>query len=178
MTKLDLFIQRWRIDVARSFLRPGARVLDLGCADGALFKQIAEISGIGLDPTLARAIELPNARLLPGKFPDDLGSESEFDAITMLAVLEHLPRTVQEELEPNCHRILKTSGRVIITVPSPRTDIALNILKKLRVIHGMSLEEHYGYDINETPKLFSSFELICRKQFQLGFNNLFVFEKN
>jgi SAM-dependent methyltransferase len=163
--------------VARRFLHPGAKVLDLGCADGALFKQIAEVSGIGLDPLLTNPLQLPNAKLIPGRFPGDIPDGLDFDAVTMLAVLEHLPRAVQEELGRNCERVLKPKGRVIITVPSPRTDALLALLKTLRVIHGMSLEEHYGYDVNETPQLFSSFKMIARKQFQLGFNNLFVFEK-
>lgn len=177
MTKLDLFIQRQRIEVAHHFLSDGARVLDLGCADGALFKQIPGVWGIGLDPTLTAAIELPNARLIPGKFPDDLAAESDFDCVTMLAVLEHLPPAVQSRLGAECYQKLKPKGKVIITVPSAKTDIVLAALRTLHLIHGISLEEHYGYDVRQTPQLFSSFDMISNKSFQLGLNNLFVFAK-
>jgi len=177
MTKLDLFIQRKRINVAKRFLWPGARVLDLGCGDGALFKQLPEVWGIGIDPTLPAMIELPNAKLLPGRFPEDTATESEFDCVTMLASLEHLPHLVRSQLGADCYRALKPKGKVIITVPSAKTDILLSVLKTLRLIDGQSLEEHHGYDVRETPQLFSPLQMISQKQFQLGFNNLFVFEK-
>jgi SAM-dependent methyltransferase len=177
MTKLDLFIQSQRINMARRFLRPGARVLDLGCGDGALFKKVPEVWGIGIDPTLPAMIELPNARLLPGRFPDDTATESEFDFVTLLAALEHLPQLVRSHLGTDCHRALKPNGMVIITVPSAKTDIVLSVLKTLRLIDGLSLEVHHGYDVRETPQLFSTLTMVSQKQFQLGFNNLFVFQK-
>ncbi len=177
MTKLDLFVQKQRINVAKRFLAPGAHVLDLGCADGALFRHVPSITGIGIDPTLNGEVVLPNARLLPGMFPDAVPSESRFDAITMLAVLEHLPPAVQKKLDVDCSRVLKAQGKMIITVPSPQTDVVLSMLKNLRLIDGMSLEEHYGYDVRQTPKLFDSFGIVAAKTFQLGLNNLFVFAK-
>jgi 2-polyprenyl-3-methyl-5-hydroxy-6-metoxy-1,4-benzoquinol methylase len=177
MTKLDLFIQSQRIDMARRFLRPGSRVLDLGCGDGALFKQVPEVWGIGIDPTLSAPIELPNAKLLPGRFPEDTAAESEFDFVTMLASLEHLPRGVRSHLGTDCYRALKPKGKVIITVPSAKTDILLSVLKTLHLIDGQSLEEHHGYNVSETPQIFSSLKMVLQKRFQLGFNNFFVFEK-
>lgn len=177
MTKLDLFIQSQRINMARRFLRPGARVLDLGCGDGALFKQVPEVSGVGIDPTLQTTVELPNARLLPGRFPDNTSTEGEFDFVTLLASLEHLPRPVRNQLGTDCYRALKPNGKVIITVPSAKTDIVLSVLKTMRLIDGLSLEEHHGYDVRETPQVFSPLKMESHKQFQLGFNNLFVFQK-
>ena len=177
MTKLDRFVQKRRINVAKRFLTREAHVLDLGCADGALFRHAPSITGIGIDPTLHSEVVLPNARLLPGMFPDAVPDESRFDAITMLAVLEHLPPAVQKKLDFDCSRVLKPQGKMIITVPSPQTDVLLTVLKNLKLIHGMSLEEHYGYDVRQTPKLFESFGIVAAKRFQLGLNNLFVFAK-
>jgi hypothetical protein len=52
-------------------------------------------------------------------------------------------------------------------------------LKFLKLIDGMSLEEHHGYEVNQTAKIFPAeyFRLLKRTTFQLGLNNLFVFER-
>jgi predicted SAM-dependent methyltransferase len=97
----------------------------------------------------------------------------------MLAVLEHIPREEQVQLSKEFYHYLEAKGRVIITVPSSFVDHILWVLSKLRLVDGMSLGEHYGFKANETPALFNleQFKLIKHKKFQLGLNNLFVFEK-
>ena len=68
---------------------------------------------------------------------------------------------------------------MIITVPSPFVDQILKVLTTLRLVHGMSVEEHHGYDIKQTAQIFSApnFRLLSHERFQLGLNNLFVFER-
>jgi hypothetical protein len=58
-------------------------------------------------------------------------------------------------------------------------DHILTVLKTLRVIDGMSLEEHHGYDVNHTASIFAPprFALDVHRRFQLGLNNLFVFRR-
>ncbi len=53
------------------------------------------------------------------------------------------------------------------------------LLKRLRLIDGMSLEEHHGYDVGETTAIFGEpdFRLVRHRKFQLGLNNLFIFER-
>jgi len=43
----------------------------------------------------------------------------------------------------------------------------------------MSLEQHYGFEVGQTPEIFgrAGFELVRRRRFQLGFNNFFAFRK-
>ena len=96
----------------------------------------------------------------------------------MLAVLEHFPEDAYAGLGANCARFLKPNGRLVITVPSPLVDRILVVLKGLRLVDGMSLEEHHGYDTTRTRTVFEPrFRLIRHQRFQLGLNNLFVFEK-
>ena len=116
--------------------------------------------------------------LYPGLFPEALPSV-KCDVITMLAVLEHIPADGQAELAAACHEILNPGGRVVVTVPSPRVDTILDVLGRLRVIDGMSLEEHYGFEPEDTLRVFGppAFRLAESSRFQLGLNNLFVFEK-
>lgn len=95
----------------------------------------------------------------------------------MLAVLEHIP--AREALARECARVLRPGGRVVITVPKPAVDRILAVLLSLRLIHGMSLEQHEGYDVRRTSPIFEAagLRLLRRRTFQLGLNCLFVFEK-
>jgi 2-polyprenyl-3-methyl-5-hydroxy-6-metoxy-1,4-benzoquinol methylase len=145
-----------------------------------MFKQARHIgSGIGIDPLLTEPQYLRNAKLLPGLFPDALSPGEVFDVITMLAVLEHVPRDQQRPLALNCARFLRPGGRLIVTVPSPAVDKILDVLGALRLIHGMSLEQHYGFKPAETPSVFTAagFTVAVQERFQFGLNNLFVFSK-
>ncbi len=169
-----------RISRARPFVERGDVVVDVGCADGVMFERWSDTIeyGYGVDPTLSERREAPGYELHPGLFPGAL-PEIRCDVITMLAVLEHIPTAAQPALAGACHRMLSPGGRVVITVPSPRVDDILAVLSKLRLINGMSLEEHYGFDPSRTEEIFSAprFRLLRRRRFQLGLNNLFVFEK-
>ena len=180
MKALDRFLQNWRIDKVRPYLRPGARVLDIGCADGALFRRIPGLgSYIGLDPALDQPLDQPPVRLIRGMFPDALPNHEPFDAITMLAVLEHVPPDQYDRLARECSAHLKPGGRLLITVPSAIVDRILDLLHALRLIDGMALDEHHGFSADRTPYLFAAtnLELVDRKPFQLGLNNLFVFRR-
>lgn len=180
MTPLDRYLQRYRIKKAGVFIPGSAKVLDIGCADGALFSVLDHLSaGAGIDPDLTEIVRLPNAELYPGYFPADLPDSGPFDAITMLAVLEHVPERQQITLARDCFDHLREGGRLIITVPSPQVDNVLSALRMLQLVDGMHVEQHYGYDVKQTPVLFQSagFALLHSMRFQLGLNNLFVFQK-
>jgi SAM-dependent methyltransferase len=181
VTWLDRFLQRWRIAKARPYVTAGARVLDLGCADGALFRQLAPRigEGVGIDPELECSVPMGPHRLIAGWFPKDLPDDRPFDVITLLAVLEHVPLDRQPQLAEDCARLLKPGGHLVVTVPSPLVDRILGVLKFLRLIHGMSLEQHYGFDVRQTPTLFTGkgLKLVKARRFQLGLNRLYVFRK-
>lgn len=181
MKALDRVLQRWRMMIVRSYVFSGARVLDVGCADGTLFKYLGSKVGeaVGVDPGLNQSVTTHRCRLIAGRFPDDIPTDQRFDTITMLAVLEHIPPDEQRRWASACASLLKNGGHLVITVPSPIVDSILALLKSARLIDGMSLEQHYGFDPNSVPLLFSGseMELIERQSFQLGCNNLFVFRK-
>lgn len=181
MKALDRYLQNVRINKAKKFIKQGDTVLDIGSVDGVMFEALrGTISkGFGIDPTLTQQVETPLYTLIPGYFPEVSPQGVQYDVITLLAVLEHIPSQLQKELANNCFNYLKPGGRVIITVPSPQVDTILAILTTLKLIDGMSLEEHYGYDPAQTIHLFTApqFKLVCKQRFQLGLNNLFVFEK-
>jgi SAM-dependent methyltransferase len=181
MKFIDRVLQRWRIGKARPYVALGARVLDIGCADGELFRHLPGIGeGVGVDPDLAESVSAgPQTTLVKGLFPQALPDQRPFDVITLLAVLEHVPPEYQTPLALDCARYLKPGGHLVITVPSPLVDYILTGLRACRLIHGMALEQHYGYDPRQTGTLFAvgGLELVKARRFQLGLNNLFVFRK-
>lgn len=177
----DRLLQRWRIAKVQRYIRPGARVLDVGCADGALFRQMRKRigSGIGIDYALEQSVSAGPFKLIAGSLSDYKAADGEFDAVTMLAVVEHLTESAMSEVRDECARVLKPGGLLLITVPSPQVDQLLSWLTKVRLISGMSLHEHHGFDPSEVPTRFGGggLRLVRSARFQLGLNNLFVFER-
>jgi SAM-dependent methyltransferase len=180
MKALDRFIQNRRIDKVRPYLPPGSRVLDIGCADGVLFRRIPGLGEyVGLDSALMEPVDRPRFRLIRGPFPDALPSHEPFDAITLLAVIEHIPPDQLDRLARACAAHLKPGGHLVITVPSALVDRILDLLRFLRLIDGIALEEHHGFSAGQTPAIFAGLnvDLVKHQRFQLGLNNLFVFRK-
>lgn len=181
MKSVDRFLRDARIARARPWIPAGARVLDIGCLDGEMFRQLSGLIGpsVGIEPTLDAKVVESGYELVPGLFPEAAPHGQTFDVITMLAVLEHIPPEPQSRLAELCAALLEPGGRVVITVPSPRVDAILHVLLKLRLIDGISAHEHYGFEPKATPQLFPAprFRMLRRTRFQLGLNNLFVFER-
>lgn len=182
MKKLDHFLQNWRIRKATPWIRAGTDILDIGCGSGELFQQITVPirSGLGIDPRLEETTWLnAQVQLISGTFPEDVPTGVAFDLIVGLAVMEHIPPEKVAGFIQACHRLLKPDGEVILTVPSPWVDPILEILIFFKLIEGMALDEHHGYQVKDTPRHFFAhdFTLLNASIFQLGLNNLFRFRK-
>lgn len=107
-------------------LAPEARILDVGCGDGALSGQIRQklgrsVTGVDASPL---AIDLARdafaRRGLEGQFKCTAGYdtgelENDYDAVVCSDVIEH----VQEPLKmlSEIHRVLRHGGHLIITTP-------------------------------------------------------------
>ncbi|MCC6420605.1 MAG: class I SAM-dependent methyltransferase [Gemmataceae bacterium] len=179
MRCIDRVLQRWRARMARPWIPEGACVLDIGCHQGEFLDSFGERIGpsVGFDP-LTDPSASRRHRLVrdifraPALFPD-----GSFDAVVMLATLEHIRD--KDPLASECWRLLRPGGRVIITVPSGFVDAIVHCLCKVRLADGMSLDEHHGYDPRTTPQVFGryGFTLERHRRFQLGLNHLFVLGK-
>jgi ubiquinone/menaquinone biosynthesis C-methylase UbiE len=115
-----------RAGFARANVRPGDRVLDLGCGDGALTGVLADAAGgsgrvVGVDVAEA-ALRRARARhpalrftLAPidGALPFDDGA---FDVVWSSEVVEHVADTARWLSE--VRRVLVPRGRLLVTTPS------------------------------------------------------------
>jgi trans-aconitate methyltransferase len=94
--------------------KPGERILDLGCGDGALTEQIAaagaKVTGVDSSPSMVAAAQARNldVRLMTG---EALGFDHEFDATFSNAALHWMHN--QDEVLAGVHRALKPGGRFV-----------------------------------------------------------------
>lgn len=181
MKASDRVLQRWRIRRALAWVPTGARVLDVGCADGSLFRlgQRRITSGVGVDLNASATWVGGAAERLTGPFPDVLRPGDTFDVIAMLAVVEHVEAVQLKEWARACAARLRPDGRVVITVPAPTVDRLLHVGIALRLLDGMEAHQHHGFDPSCLPDTFNAagLELMTHRRFQLGLNHLFVFRK-
>lgn len=178
MKPVDRLLQTWRISKARPYVPHGARVLDIGCGNGEFYFQVPDIAEyVGIDPGIECSVHRGGFHLLKGYFPAALPDDRLFDAIVMLAALEHIPPPEYSELARGCRRYLLPQGRLAVTVPSAAVDRILRVLRAVRLVEGMELEQHHGFDPEETTRIFcgAGLSLSMHATFQLGFNHLFVF---
>ena len=176
---LDEILEYLRFTKVEPYIRKGATLLDIGTGDGLFLHYLnGHIhAAVGIDPHLTHTDKNGNFHLIPGVFPHDFNENMTFDIITLLAAIEHIPVDRLPRVVDACWKHLKPGGLVILTVPHPRIDGFLYLLKKLRMLEGFSLHEHYGFDPETLPKFFSRWVLVKKERWELGCNYLFIFEK-
>ena len=106
--------KRFVCDLA-SRLKDGARVLDLGCGDGANARYLSDrFDVVGVDVSeeqlrLARAAA-PAATFVQADFMELAFPDSSFDAVTALYSLMHVPRDEHAALVSRIRRWLRPGG--------------------------------------------------------------------
>lgn len=127
----DFFVSR---------IRPGERVLDVGCGYGAVASSIAEraaadVVGIDMDPAnIAKARRMfthPRLRFEAGEAPRDL-SDEPFDVIVLSNVLEHVEHRV-EFLQALVRRA--RPKRILIRVPMADRHWHVPLRRELGLFH-------------------------------------------
>jgi 2-polyprenyl-3-methyl-5-hydroxy-6-metoxy-1,4-benzoquinol methylase len=101
-------------------IRPGSRVLDLGCSQGLLAAPLRErgVTTIGVDagPPGALREELAEYHSRDLEQPLELPVGRDFDYVVIADVIEHV-RNAQQLLR-NARRFLKPEGRLLISTPN------------------------------------------------------------
>ena len=134
-------VEARRLRLVRELLavRPGDRLLEVGCGGGHVLRQFPEAELTGVDPSavmLAKAernLRGLGAKLLRGELAElDLPAES-FDRVICTEVLEHVVEP--ERLLAELARLLRPAGRAVITLPNDRL---INAAKALVVRSGVA----------------------------------------
>jgi 2-polyprenyl-3-methyl-5-hydroxy-6-metoxy-1,4-benzoquinol methylase len=179
-TFFDKFIQSLRYRRVVHLIPKGSVVLDCGCGNGEFLryahKRIAR--GYGIDTVKGDFAGGETGTFMEGDLDQKIPAEDgSFDVVTGLAVLEHLnhPVVFIEEI----FRILKTGGCCVLTTPSPRAKLVLELLAyKIRIISEKDIKDHKTYfNREELRRLFGKFSNVKIYYFLFGFNTIIVAKK-
>ena len=180
---LEKLLRRWRLRRVEPYLPDGGTLLDLGCGwEAALLRHAAPRLrlGFGLDPK-AEPHDLPeNVRVVRHRLEDVPWPlpEERVDAVSLLAVLEHLePETANVVLD-EVRRVLRPGGRLLLTVPTPRGKPVLELLAfGLGVVNPEEIRDHkLYYDRRRLAAVLAArgFAVERYVAFQLGCNSFCV----
>nr|KKS45659.1 MAG: hypothetical protein UV11_C0043G0002 [Candidatus Giovannonibacteria bacterium GW2011_GWF2_42_19] len=144
---LDTILRWLRIRKIRPHLSEGVILCDIGCGPHAqLLRDFSAYikEGIGIDKKIPESTEgnivLRNA-FVENELPID---SSSVDAVTLLAVLEHLERPV--EILKEAKRALRPGGTLLITVPTiPNRYVGEFLAYRLKVIDEAEYRDHKRY---------------------------------
>jgi SAM-dependent methyltransferase len=126
-------------------LRPGGSLLDIGCGDGYLLNSLGPgIQKLGVDLS-TRAIGFATAFATDAVFEarDFSGLEIEYDVVTCIEVLEHIPDAAISQFVARMLERVKEGGYLIVSVPT--TVVKLNP-KHYRHYDEALLSEHLEID--------------------------------
>jgi|WetSurMetagenome_2_1015567.scaffolds.fasta_scaffold00185_27 SAM-dependent methyltransferase len=139
-------------------LRKGS-LLDIGCGPYPYFLTHSEFNvKVGIDQECGNAGENPEGITIRqwdvGKnrtLPFDNGF---FDAVTMLAVIEHLQFDALVSILDEIHRVMKPGGCLIMTSPSFWTPPLLFALSRIGLISKLEIDDHkHAYSLKELSRV-------------------------
>jgi len=179
---LEKFLSRFRLKKVLDHIDDWQVVCDIGCGKHMnLLKTISSVSRqcIGIDkkiPPNHYSNIIIKTLCLDNRIP--LGDQS-VDVVTLLAVLEHLDKEV--EIIQEIRRILKSDGKLLITVPTEKAKPALDFLSyKLHLVSKEEIRDHKRYyTVEKLEKLLMDNGFVCAQieTFEFGFNLFCYAEK-
>src|SRR6266550_1910094 len=107
MKWLDYRLQWERTRRVVPYVTKGSRVLDIACADGALFSvlddRLSGGVGIDMDPVPPNTAKYS---YIQGSFPSALPAGEPYDVVAALALVEHIPDEDHGAFAAGCVRVL------------------------------------------------------------------------
>ena len=155
---LDKLLQSYRFKMVRPYLI--GDVMDFGGNKGEL-KRFVE------------------GRYLNVNYDHSVMENTHFDTIVCLAVIEHIEFDEVFKIFYKFKKILNREGRIFLTTPTKMAKPVLEFWAFLGVIDRGSIVEHkHNWSKKEIYQLANETGFVIKrfKKFQLGFNQLAVFE--
>jgi SAM-dependent methyltransferase len=151
------------------------RLLDIGCGTNDLVKTYPG-SGVGVDVYDWGGVDLvvEDTAHLPYK-------PQEFDTVTIIAALNHIPN--REQVLKEAYRVLTANGKIILTMIPPFISTIWHAIRKPWDVdqkdRGMKPGEVYGLTPEQMHSLLreAGFHVIYETRFMLGINLLLVASK-
>jgi len=136
-----------------SSLREG-RILDIGCGSfpyflaHTSFKEKFAIDQIPLPQNTASDLKIESYTLDLEVKPRLPFEDNFFEAVTLLAVVEHLDPSLMAILFKEVYRVLKPAGMVILTTPAAWSDGLLKFMARAGLVSAEEIHEHaYAYTL-------------------------------
>jgi len=174
-----------RLAAALPHVPPGARVLDLGCGLTDLPGRFSEYVGCDRNPDVlaAQREKFPKRDFFEwdigrGAAPTALQARAPFEAILLLAVLEHVAEPAA--VLSRAAALLAPGGRVIVTTPHPLGRLPLEAGAALGLLSPHARDEHetlLGRAALEEAGRSAGVSLVLYRRFLLGLNQLAVFSR-
>ncbi len=134
-------------------LRAG-RILDIGCGSFPYFlahTSFAEkfaIDQVPLPQQTAAELRIESFTLDLEVKPRLPFKDNFFEAVTLLAVVEHLDPAHMASLFKEIYRVLKPGGQVILTTPAAWSDGLLKVMARINLVSAEEIHEHaYAYTL-------------------------------
>lgn len=134
-------------------LRAG-RILDIGCGTypyflaHTSFQEKFAIDQVPIPEVTATELKIESYTLDLEVKPDLPFEDNFFEAVTLLAVVEHLDPALMALLFKEVYRVLKPGGEVILTTPAAWSDGLLKLMARVNLVSAEEIREHaYAYTL-------------------------------
>jgi len=134
-------------------LRAG-RILDIGCGSfpyflaHTAFKQKFAVDQLPMPKETAVNNQIEFFTLNLNEVPHLPFEDDYFNAVTLLAVVEHLNPDSMALLFKECRRVLKPGGMVILTTPAAWSDGLLKFMARINLVSAEEIHEHaFAYNL-------------------------------
>jgi len=175
MELLEGLLRRKRINLAKRHLPNAKSILDIGCGkDAALLSALKVKDRAGIDINVESCYREGFALIQMDVTKAPLPFFSKrFDAVTMLATLEHIEPASRQNIVKEAARVLKPQGTILLTMPTPISKTILHAMARTGLISKKQVQNHKALITpQEATGLLQEAKLqeICHGYFEMGLN--------